>query len=399
MDESWHSPCVSVVSKKGDIGMESNQQDQQGYLHIDPAGGVTARIRDATQAEREMLLNELQQQAEASNDVEDWNRLAIGLLAADRVDEALNLFNQIVQVSPDKDVYRLNLATTYTQARQFEMAKYHMRYLAEHGTTKEWRHEGLQQLENLERTLRQTEQAAQFRQLQTEGLREKIDAGQASPDDYQLLARLFYEEGQYSNAGIAVVQLTSLLEEGHRRFPHSTAILELLIYCYLQDDPNNRLEATLKELEAIAPDAGVLQLLRNVDDASAAQERQRREQRADALLGQVLQAEDPALKRAALEDLRQIVNLYPTNPSYRLNLAFGLCIIGECTEAIQHAERVEPVIGESHSMHFNIGQIFWLCGDPVRGRHHLELAEQFAADDTERQDARERIADLEKSKK
>jgi len=52
----------------------------------------------------------------------------------------------------------------------------------------------------------------------------------------------------------------------------------------------------------------------------------------------------------------------------------------------------------SHTFHFNLGQVSWLCGDAERGRHHLNLAMQYPGNDQEREDVRERIADLERTR-
>jgi hypothetical protein len=62
--------------------------------------------------------------------------------------------------------------------------------------------------------------------------------------------------------------------------------------------------------------------------------------------------------------------------------------------ALDEAQRFARAPIDSHSFHFNLGQIFWICGDPVQGRHHLEQALRDAKDEGERQDVRDRLADL-----
>ena len=53
--------------------------------------------------------------------------------------------------------------------------------------------------------------------------------------------------------------------------------------------------------------------------------------------------------------------------------------------------------GDLHDVHFHLGQIFWICGDRARGRHHLELAVQFATTEEERKGAIQVLSDFEKS--
>ena len=71
-------------------------------------------------------------------------------------------------------------------------------------------------------------------------------------------------------------------------------------------------------------------------------------------------------------------------------------VMGHCEEAAQQAKILDSVDEPSHSFHFNLGQIFYYCGDRVKGRTHLELAAKYASDEQERRDAWERISDLEK---
>jgi hypothetical protein len=118
-------------------------------------------------------------------------------------------------------------------------------------------------------------------------------------------------------------------------------------------------------------------------------------QRVDHLLGQVA-GDDPALREPALSDLRRIVEQYPQNPNYRVNYDFARMVIGDREEAARQAKILDTADELSHSFHFNLGQIFYYSGDPVKGRAHLELAAKYANDEQERHDACERISNLEK---
>jgi len=116
-------------------------------------------------------------------------------------------------------------------------------------------------------------------------------------------------------------------------------------------------------------------------------------QRVHHLLGQVV-GDDPNVRAPALSDLRRIVQQYPQNPDYRVHYGFALMVIGDREEAARQARILDSVDEPSHSFHFNLGQIFYYCGDRVKGRAHLELAVKYANDEQERRDAWELITYL-----
>jgi hypothetical protein len=69
-------------------------------------------------------------------------------------------------------------------------------------------------------------------------------------------------------------------------------------------------------------------------------------------------------------------------------------VCGQHAAALQQAELLERNPADTHSFHFNLGQVYWLCGDASKGRQHLQLAYDYANNDQERQDAKDRISDL-----
>jgi len=119
-------------------------------------------------------------------------------------------------------------------------------------------------------------------------------------------------------------------------------------------------------------------------------------QRVKHLMGQVVR-DHPALRKPAISDLRRIIEQYPQNPNYLVNYGFALMVMGDREEVARQAKILDSMDEPSHSFHFNLGQIFYYCGDRVKGRVHLELAAKYANDEQERRDAWERISDLEKT--
>jgi hypothetical protein len=167
-----------------------------------------------------------------------------------------------------------------------------------------------------------------------------------------------------------------------------------LISCYLRHDPNRRLNAALKRLESLAPDSQVLSIVADQDEEEGRKIIENNQRRADALMQEILHG-DESRRQAALQDLGGMVALYADNPFYRSNYAFALMASGQHEAALQQAAILEQNPAASHSFHFNLGQVYWLCGDANKGRQHLQLAFDYAADEQERQDVKDRIKDLE----
>lgn len=374
------------------------QDDPQSAPENDELQALFEYLQQGSDTEREHILDDLLQRAQKSGDPEHWNVFALGLQAAGRLEDAINIFKQLIEAFPDRDIYRLSLATTYSQAAQFELCRYHLRYLEEHGASEEMRDVAKEQLTGMEHFLKKTALDEQLQQLQIASLRERIQSGEVSADDYQKLGKLLLLRERQGFEDVSLDETTAILEQGQKHFPEAEGVLELLIACYLRKDPQNRLKPVLKTLEKINPNSQLLQLVANIDDAERASYAQQMSRRMQELMMQV-QAKDPELTKAAIEELRKIITMYPSNPDYRLTYAFALCIVGQCTEAMEQAELLDQNDIPSHTYHFNLGQIFWLCGDPLRGRQHLDLSIQYASTDEEKQDALERIAYLSKGGK
>ena len=356
------------------------------------------RLPLCSPGEQQQILASLLYSAQHSNEDEDWNIYALALQALGRLDEAIAIWQPLVETHPDNDICRLNLGCAYARAGQLdrlEMSEYHLRYLAEHGSTEDMRNMGRQNLEAVERDARQKGQPGELQQLQLESLREAIETDTASADDYVSWTKLSIQSKRAGDGDISLTDLVPLLEKGRQCFPQSAEILEQLIFCYLQADPEGKLEEVLKELEVVAPDSPVLQYFESIDDDTIREYRQQMDQRIQELMERA-NLPDPALQTAAVRELHNLVSLYPANFDYHMAYAFALNFAGRDAEAIQQGEEMEPFAGESHSIHFNLGQLFWLSGDATRGQQHLDLAVQYAQDEQERQDALARIASLSK---
>ncbi len=352
------------------------------------------RIKLGVEAEQQATIEELIKKAEQSNDPNDWNLAAIGFHQANRFDEAIDILTQLVDKFPANDIYRLNLATAYSQIESIDLCRFHLKYLAERGSTDEMRRIAKEQLSGYESFLGLGESDAKLRDLQIRFLEEAITRDSRAPENYIRLARLFIRISKLEPGGGGFTRATKVLEAGLNAIPNHREILELLLYCYLHTDLDQKMNATVSQLEQVAPGSSVLELLGDIYTNRGRGLSENLSWRAQSLMQQVGQSNE-GWGNAALRDLTRIVDTYPDNPFYRLNYAFALITVGRTQESLLQAVMLDQVSSEEHGFHFNLGQIFWLSGEPVRGRRHLDLAIQYATTEQEEKDARERIAELE----
>jgi len=351
------------------------------------------RIKEGTASERDSAIDQLFKLAQKEDNLDTWNTVGVGLHFAGRNDEAARVFDMLVQSDPANDAYRLNLATCYSQNQQIALCREQLLYVAEHGSTEENRKLGREQLQGYDSFLGNTEPDRKLADLQIGSLRQRIAKSSKKTEDFKNLARLLLKRGALDPAGTWLEQAVTVLESGTAAFPKETELLELLITCYLRHDPNRRLDAALKRLERIAPDSRVFSILADLNEDKGRQFANNNQARADDLMQQVLRG-DESRRNAALQDLARLVNMYGDNPFYRGYYAFALVVCGQHAAALQQAEILERNPADTHSFHFNLGQVYWLCGDAKKGRQHLQLAYDYADNDQERKDAKDRISDL-----
>ena len=220
------------------------------------------------------------------------------------------------------------------------MSKHQLKYVIEHGSNEEMRKLGKEQLEGLERSLGETEGDQRFRQLQIDSLRERIALRQANADDYLRLGRLLFRMEQSSSEGVSIDEVISVLEEGREHFPDAVKLLEYLAYCYIRKGSESHLEEILKTLEKVAPDSPALRALGDFDESTVSE---RYEQNLQLVYGLVAktQSDDPELKMAAVQDLQEMVTMYPSDLVFRRMYALALAIVGQNLEAIKQAELLQ----------------------------------------------------------
>jgi tetratricopeptide (TPR) repeat protein len=356
--------------------------------------GLLDQIDRGDSVQQQAAIDELLALAERSNDPANWNTAALGLHRLRRFDEEIDILMQLVNNVPSNDVYRLNLATAYSQVESIDLCRFHLRTLIEQASTEEMRRIGEEQLRGYESFLGLGESDTQLRNHQVDYIEERIAIDPGAPQNYIALSRLLERIGKLEPGGDLFERAAEVLEQGLAACTDCQELLENLSFCYLHADPKNRMNTVVDELEAIAPNSRILESLANVFREGGGPGSQTLSARVRMLMQEVGQ-KDEALSEAALRDLARIVDTNSDTTSYRLSFAFCLGMTGRTEAAKRQAERLEQVQNCEHGHHFNLGQIFWWCGDPDRGRHHLQLALRYATSEEEKKDVHDRIAELE----
>lgn len=360
------------------------------------ASSLMERVRTGEPSEQDAAISELAERAGKSNDKDDWYRVAMALFEVRRFDETISILDKLIQAFPDEDVIRLSLATAYSQVSQVGLCRLHLKYLSEHGGSEEIRKTGREQLERYEQFVGLTDDDLQLRKLQIAALREATSIDGCLAEDFLRLAKLLQHAAALDPYGGWMDQSRATLEEGSAKFPQDITLLEILVHAYLRSDPERRLNETLRRLERLAPDSQVFKVLAEVSREETSSWAHNMSRRVAHLL-RLVAGKDQSLREPALIDLQRIVEQYPQNTDYRVHYGFALMVMGDRGEAERQARILDSVDEPSHSLHFNLGQIFYYCGDRVKGRAHLEFAAEYANDEKERSDAWKLISELERT--
>jgi tetratricopeptide (TPR) repeat protein len=348
---------------------------------------IVSQIRDASKSDQEKALVELHREAQASEgDEQTWSDLALGLFQARYFENACDLFRKLAEVFPAHDVHRLNVATCLSQMAQLDLCRYELEQVKTHGQTEEGRHTAAELLEGLTQWRGKSARDQQFTSLKMSALRERVEAGEAEPDEYVQLARLLLQQepGDLTKVEAADDQARHILQQGEKRFPESVPILEHLAFVYFRTSgAEGQLNAIFQKLQRIAPDSPVLQAGQSTTDDDAQAFSKRMRGRAYELM-QNCEKRDPPLVEASLRELQKMVIMFAQTPEYRKIYTFALMIAGRKDEAQREAEILAALGDDSHDMHFHLGQIFSACGDTPRGLRHLELALQSARSQEDR---------------
>jgi tetratricopeptide (TPR) repeat protein len=346
-----------------------------GPIYVDEV----ERLTHGTETEREEALQRLAERVESRpDDSVGRSDHALGLAAVGRHTEAIAVFESLVEAEPDSLLFRMNLATTLSKLRHFQLARAHVRHVAEYAADESDRAYAREQLEILDRALLADEENERLAEL-----RRRREIGSIDEEGRVLLVRRLMRRLPRDREEDLAEEATAVLEEGLDQSQDAVALLELLVVPYLRHDPDKRLDRATARLERLAPNSSVLDILGGNLELDAAAPIS--PDRVNELMGSVM-GDDPVLREAAVEDLGAIVASYPGDPYRHSAYAFALCVVGRFDEARRQAERAARDAGEDHVTHFHIGQVLSWTGDKQGAQHHLDLAWRFARNDDDRRD-------------
>jgi tetratricopeptide (TPR) repeat protein len=355
------------------------------------------QVEEAAPGQGDAALQALVDRARQTASPDDYNAIGLALHALGRTDQAVGLFQNLVEQFPDGDTYRMNLAALSGQLGQSALCRVQLRHVIEHGADERMRRLASDQLDGYEKFVGLDLDSIRLRDLQLRSLRGRVAGGRATASDFVNLGRLILKQSTLEGRLDLFDEAAQTLQKGAAAFPHDVAMLELLLFCHVRAGRDTDVDAVSLRLEKIDPHSSVLAQLRASRDVDAEAWSRKMAARCQHLLGVISNGTSDE-KEAALTELQRISAGAPANVNYRVSYAFGLIIVGKRTEALAEAMALDTIERPEHAFHFNLGQVLWGTGDPARGRRHLNLAIEYATSDEERRDVHERIADLERPK-
>ena len=357
-------------------------------------GSPTARalidvIQRGASDDAAAALRELEERAGASNDSRCLAELAEGYYVAREYDEARAVLRHCVEIDPQHDNCRRNLAMAYLHNGQVELCRYHLAALVQNAELDTMRRLAEQQLGECEAAFGLREVDQRFIGLQENALREQATSPSAPAVVYLRLARVILRRGRVTGSASAQTRAIEVLQDATRRFPRDTALLELLISCYQLRDPEHRQDHALRALERLDPESPVLHGPIDLDPVQRTMWTHLHE------LFQEATGRDHSSRPAALADLSRIVAISPSNPDYRLMYALALVESESPQAALEQAAVLSQLGEESFPVHWGLAQLYERLGDVESQRRHLELAVGYASTEADRQDARKSLRNLE----
>lgn len=317
----------------------------------------------------------------------DAHFAGLALAEARWLSQAVAAFDRAVELRPSSDIDRLNAAIALVELGEMNLALLRLAPLVDSAQVRDQARRLHDEISAAQRNL---DRERAFASLQIAMLRERISGGTATLADRVELARLLFglslsgvEEHGYEQA---LMVLEPVLAEN----PRYVEALEIKVAALIYTGDGAGLDKALIDLERLAPDSNILELYERMRRAEDSGERAPRHV-SDLL--RLASGTGPEAD-AALASLRERNLRLPDDEEYAVALMFAEIAQRRCAVAIELADDLARRRPSTHELHFNLGQVYWMAGDPERGRQHLTLAATLARDDQERLDVVERVAQL-----
>jgi hypothetical protein len=351
---------------------------------------MSERLAHASEAEREQIVQELRQRAATSGDPDDVNQLALAYVHLRKFRPAAELWEQLLHAtgsSPEADVYRMSLATTYDDLGFSALSHHHFGYLAERGTTDELRQIGTEQLERLDEEEADRRVEAEIRRQRFAlALQRAESVGDLV--DLETLGSLLPEIIHAEPSLDRINRVRHLLEAGEQKYPYSAEVMLGLLFATDELGDRRTYDRVKGRLEALVDSGAAISLSSDPVAMAARVARGTPAEAASHLFG-LLQSGGPDVAAAAAEDLERLTKSNPRDTSALFAYAWMLRIQGRQAELRAELERIAALEEPTHHYHFNAGQLLMLAGDIERGRRSLRLSLELARTEEDIADARE----------
>ncbi|BCY08915.1 lipopolysaccharide assembly protein LapB [Actinoplanes sp. L3-i22] len=344
------------------------------------------------------ILTELQRRAEAAGDsAAAAHYAALALLRSGRTPQAVSILQQLIAAFPDVDGYRVSLSVAYVLLGELDLGESQLNEVARTSADPGVLADVRARLADLSADRRRMQVEAKQAYLQVAVLRKRVREGTASQEQFLLLARHLVAVAAGGSGESGWDEATGLLTSAAERFPDDVRFLELLATCYLSQSDDERLDPLISQIERLSPESPMLPRLkalfqgRKMEDGPILGPS---EPEAEAWLQQAVEGRPSA--ESAVQELGRLANRFPGNLQYRVFYALALFVRGHGDEAVRQADALAPLVGRDYIGNYNVGQIYTFCGQPVKGRRHLEIALAVAQTDGDRADASEMLATSQK---
>ncbi|MGV1010219.1 MAG: hypothetical protein ACOYBY_16705 [Dermatophilaceae bacterium] len=355
---------------------------------------LTERLRDASDSERQEILEELRRAAEESGDLDLVNRLALAYAELGRTRVAAEVWEQLLTLAseePNADVARMSLGTAYDELGFAALSRYHFLYLAAEGATEELREIGKDQLSRLDR---EGAAFAAARERHRQKFTDALSRAERTADlvDLETVGTLLPEFISAEPTTDRVVRIRQLLDAAASRYPYSVGLLVGQMFCAEELNDEATLHAVKGRMDEAIRAGAVYALPDDVAALLARQRAQGNPNAAAAHLFRLVTDRDTGLADAALEDLARLADDNPRDEVWRFAFCFGLLSCGRAKDLPAQVPRLVVLEKPTHSYHYNAGLLFFAAGEQERGRRSLLLSLELARDEDDVADAREALA-------
>lgn len=347
-------------------------------------------VRAAGEGERDGMLQRCVQLAQESTSHADVHFAGLALAEGRWLSQAVAAFDRAVALRPTSDIDRLDAAIALVELGEMDDALVRLAPLVDSDQVKDPARRLRDQVSDAQHNLDRERALAS---LQIAALRERISGGTATPADRVELARLLLGLSLSGVEERGCQQALMVLEPVLAANPRYVEALEIKVAALIYTGDGAGLERALIDLERLAPDSNILGFYEQMRRAEHSGERAPHHVGDRDLLQLATTGVGPEAD-AALASLRERQRSLPDDEEYTVAIMFAAIAQQRYDVAVELADDLAKRRPSTYELHYNLGQVYWMTGDPQRGRQHLTVAANLARDDQERRNVAESVAQL-----